>query len=320
MSICDLRIFNQGVTYQCAVEEGVTWETGRRKTVGTLKFTVLKDEALNFQEGNPVTFRYDGKIIFTGFVFTKERSDNRLIKVTAYDFLRYFKNKDTYVYTNKTAANLIRMLASDMSIPVGKLADTSYVIPSGVEENKELFEIAQNAIDTTLQATGVDHVLYADENGLNLQPLGAMKLDLLIDEETAETFSYSTSIDSETYNRIKLVYEDKDSGKREVYIAQNSASQANWGVLQLFEVLQDKTNAKQKADVYLKLYNRKKRSLTIKKIVGEAKARAGSLIAVKLNLGDLAVANYMIVETAKHTFNESSHVMDLTLVGGEFVG
>lgn len=307
------------MTYQCAVEEGVTWETGRRKTVGTLKFTVLKDEALNFHEGNPVTFRYNGQIIFTGFVFTKERSDNRLIKVTAYDLLRYFKNKDTYVYTNKTASNLIRMLASDMSIPVGKIVDTKYVIPSGVEENKELFEVAQNGIDTTLQATGVDHVLYANENGLNLQPLSAMKLDLLIDDETAGSFSYSTSIDNETYNRIKLVYEDKDSGKREIYIAQNSSTQARWGVLQLFEVLQDKTNAKQKADVYLKLYNRKKRSLTVKNIVGEAKARAGSVIPVKLNLGDLAVANYMIVETAKHTFNESSHLMDLTLVGGEFV-
>lgn len=319
MSICDLRIFNEGVTYQCAVEEGITWETGRRKTVGTLKFTVLKDEALNFHEGNPVAFRYNGKIIFTGFVFAKERSDNRLIKVTAYDFLRYFKNKDTYVYTNKTASNLIRMLASDMSIPVGKLADTKCVIASGVEENKELFEIAQNAIDTTLQATGVDHVLYADENGLNLQPLGAMKLDMLIDEETAETFSYSTSIDSETYNRIKLVYEDKDSGKREVYVTQDSSSQARWGILQFFEVLQDKANAKQKADVYLKMYNRKRRKLTVKNIRGESIARAGSVIPVQLYLGDLSVANYMIVETAKHTFNESSHLMDLTLVGGEFV-
>ena len=44
------------------------------------------------------------------------------------------------------------------------------------------------------------------------------------------------------------------------------------------------------------------------------------MVVVNLNLGDVAVQNFMLVENCKHTFNESEHRMDLTLRGGEFVG
>ena len=51
-----------------------------------------------------MSFRFNGANVFYGYVFKKSRSDNRLIKVTAYDQLRYFKNKDTISYVNKTYA------------------------------------------------------------------------------------------------------------------------------------------------------------------------------------------------------------------------
>ena len=63
--------------------------------------------------GNPVSFRFNGANVFYGYVFKKSRSDNRLIKVTAYDQLRYFKNKDTISYVNKTYADVLKMLAAD---------------------------------------------------------------------------------------------------------------------------------------------------------------------------------------------------------------
>jgi len=36
-------------------------------------------------------------------------------------------------------------------------------------------------------------------------------------------------------------------------------------------------------------------------------------------VGDLTVANFMMVESVKHTFNESDHRMDLKLIGGDFI-
>jgi len=43
------------------------------------------------------------------------------------------------------------------------------------------------------------------------------------------------------------------------------------------------------------------------------------MLVVKLDLEDIKVMNYMIVDSVKHTFKESEHFMDLKLIGGEFV-
>ena len=83
------------------IEGDIVWETTRSGAASSLTFTVVKDDTLNFHEGNPVSFRFNGSNVFYGYVFKKSRSDNRLIKVTAYDQLRYFKNKDTISYVNR---------------------------------------------------------------------------------------------------------------------------------------------------------------------------------------------------------------------------
>ena len=92
-----------------------------------------------------------------------------------------------------------------------------------------------------------------------------------------------------------------------------------FGVLQHFDTLQEGENGKEKADALLSLYNVKTRSLSIKDAIGNINVRAGSLIPVILNLGDVKLKNYMIVEKCKHEFKESEHFMNLTLKGGEFV-
>ena len=74
----------------------------------------------------------DGVPVFYGFVFEKSRkgSQEEMIRITVYDQLYYLKNKDTYVYTGKTAAEVVKMLAEDFGLRVGVLADTKYRIPS----------------------------------------------------------------------------------------------------------------------------------------------------------------------------------------------
>lgn len=71
MSKSKLYILSRGRIFECAVEEGVVWETHRKSTPGKLAFNVLKDEALGFHEGDAVRFDYDGHKIFFGFVFIK---------------------------------------------------------------------------------------------------------------------------------------------------------------------------------------------------------------------------------------------------------
>ncbi len=123
-----------------------------------------------------------------------------------------------------------------------------------------------------------------------------------------------------TYNKVKLVYDNKETGKRDVYIEQHGENMNRWGILQFYDTLQEGENGKAKAQALLQLYNQKTRRLQIKNALGDIRVRAGSLIPVQLNLGDIIVNNYLLVESCKHTFDLDEHFMDLTLRGGEFVG
>ena len=69
----------------------------------------------------------------------------------------------------------------------------------------------------------------------------------------------------------------------------------------------------------LSLYNKKTRKLKITDAFGDDRVRAGSMVVVNLNLGDISVCNWMLVEKCTHTYNEGEHWMDLTLRGGEFI-
>lgn len=310
--------------YQPAVEEGIEWSTERKDTPGKLTFKVLKDDILDFSEGSPVRMRVDGDNVFFGFVFKQQRDKNKIITVTAYDQLRYLKNKDTKVYEDKTASQFIRMIANDYSLNVGTLENTIYTIESRVEENTSLFEMISNALDMTLTNTGEMYVLYDDFGKLTLKHLSSMYVGvpgayLMIDEETGQNFDYTSSIDDDTYNKIKLTYDNEDSGYREVYIAQDSSNINKWGILQYYDTLQKGENGQAKANALLKLYNKKTRNLKITKAIGDNRVRAGSMIVVNLDLGDVKLKNWMLVEKCTHTYKENEHWMDLTLRGGEFV-
>lgn len=315
----ELLIQHGNKVYQPIVTGEIQWQTERKGVQGSLTFKVVKDATLNFTEGDSVRLKVDGKKVFYGFVFQKKRNKDGIITVTAYDQLRYLKNKDTYVYSNKTASEVVQMLAKDFGLQCGTMEDTKFKIESRVEDNQTLFDIIQNALDLTLQNKKEMYVLYDDFGKLTLKNIGNMKVGILIDEDTGENFDYTSSIDGETYNKIKLVYNNEKTGKRETYIAQDSSHINQWGVLQYFETIDEKTNGKAKADALLSLYNQKTRNLTIKGAFGDVRVRAGTLVAVSLNLGDIIANSFLLVEQAKHTFSESLHTMDLTLRGGEFI-
>lgn len=314
----ELLIQNGNRVFQPVLQDEVRWETERKGQPGKLTFSVVSDSIINFQEGNPVRLKVGGVNVFYGFVFKKERDKENIINVTAYDQLRYFKNKDTYIYSNKTAGELIQMIAADFNLRTGTLENTGFKIASRIEDNKSLFDIVQTALDLTLENRRKMYVLYDDFGRLTLKNVESMKLNLLIDDEAAENYKYTSTIDGETYNRIKLSYENDETGKREIYIAQDSRNINNWGVLQYFENIDSKVNGKAKADALLQLYNAKTRNLTINNAFGDVRVRAGSSLPIKLNLGDVNVQNFMIVEKVQHTFKNDEHMMNLTLRGGGF--
>jgi len=305
--------------YVPAVPDGVKWETDRKGSPGKLTFSVIIDKELKLTEGDNVRLTVDDTGIFNGFAFSKSRDKQNLVQVTAFDQLRYLCNKDTYVYRDKTASEVIKMVADDFSLQLGTIEDTSFKIGFRYEDNLSLFDIIYNALDLELSNTEKMYVLYDDFGKLTLKSLDSMKVDVLIDEATGENFDYSSTINDETYNKVKLYFDSKKK-KREAFSVEHEENIKSWGVLQLTDKVKEGEDGKSKADAMLKMHNVKTRRLKINKARGDVRVRAGCMVNVKLELGDVSVNNYMTVERCEHTFGESEHWMDLTLKGGEING
>lgn len=300
----------------------VTWE--RKGTPGKLTFTAKYDKKFKIVEGNAVTVAVDGVNFFFGFVFTRQMAKDGMMQYTVYDQLRYLKNKDTMIYKKKRADEVIKTIANKFNLQYGKLANTGHRI-SAIEDNITLFDIIQNALDETLMVKGKAYTLYDKAGKLRLTALSDMKVNsCLVDEETGEDFTYKTSIDNDVYNQIKLIYENKSEKKSkttyDIYITKSSKNINKWGVLQFVDKIDNPDVGKLKAKALLKLYNKKQRSITVTGVIGNKNVRAGSLVPVILDLQDIKIANYMLVEKVTHTFNNRQHVMDLVLSGGDFSG
>ena len=188
-----------------------------------------------------------------------------------------------------------------------------------VEDGKSLFDIMQDCLDQTLMNVGEMYVLYDDFGSLSLKNIANLAVNILIDSKTGENYKYSSSIDDQTYNKIKLVYDNKNTGQRDVYIAQDSSKMNEWGMLQYYDKLSEGENGKEKVESLLQLYNRKSKSFQITNAIGDVSVRAGCLLPVILDLGVAKVQSMMLVESCKHVFRENENFMNLTLRGGDFV-
>lgn len=313
-----LIIEHEGVSYIPIVEDGVKWDTERKGSPGKLTFKVIKDMKLNFSEGDVVKFYVDDTPVFFGFVFTKKRDKEHHIEVVAYDQLRYFKNKDTINFENCSASDVLREIIGRFGLSAGSIDETNFKYVSRLEDDKTMFDMVQNALDETLMNDRKLYVLYDDFGKICLRDIENMKLNVVINQNNAENFDYSSSIDN-TYNQIKLAYDNEESKKREIYITKHTENINRWGLLQYFEKLNNKLNGVQKAETLLTLYNRKQRNLSISNAFGDVRVRAGTSVIINLNLGDIEQNSYMVVESASHTFNKDEHMMNLTLRGSDFV-
>lgn len=146
----EMVIINGENQYLVEPVEAVKLTRGIDCQPAKLDFKVLKDDVLDFKEGNVVQFKVNNEIVFKGFVFEKDRDKNEEIRVLAYDQLRYLKNKDCYVYRNWTLTQLLQNIANDYGLTVGDLDNTQYVIPKRLEDNKTLADILMKALDLTI--------------------------------------------------------------------------------------------------------------------------------------------------------------------------
>jgi hypothetical protein len=264
--------------------------------------------------GDIVQVRFGQTNVFRGYVFSIGRNRDDVIQVKAYDQVRYLLNKNTYVFRGVTTGDVIRRIAADFNLKVGRIDDTGYLIPSMIEDNQTLLDVIEKANTLTMSSTGRFFVFFDDFGALSLREVTGFETGLYIGDQSLMTdYDYSREIDSNTYNRFKLYRDNEVTGKREVYMAQDSANIARWGVLQLYENVPDDLNIAQideKLTQLAKIHNREQQKLSLT-CIGDIRVRAGMYLPILIE--SLGIKQPMMIDEVKHQFRGADHTMTLTL-------
>lgn len=298
---------------------GIQWKTSRFGGAGSLDFTLIKNaiylaKAFTYQNGDIVKVKKDGKNVFYGYIFSIDGGRDEDVKIKAYDQLRYLQANDTYKFVGQTAGSIIKRIASDFKLKVGSIADTKYLIPTMLEDNKKLLDIIYKALDLTIISTGSNYVFYDDFGSLSLKNVKDMLVDFYVGEGSMLTnYSVKTSIDSDTYNQIVLYKDNEETKKREKYVAKDSANIKKWGLLQLYQSVDQNMNAAQISkmlDALAKVKNREAKTLKLEAI-GDIRIRAGSYVRILIT--EYGINQPFLVDSCTHSFDGADHTMTLEM-------
>ena len=140
-----------------------------------------------------------------------------------------------------------------------------------------------------------------------------MKTDLVLADNTHLTDVTLSKDIEDSYSVFKLVKDNEETGKRDLFEYKDSSKINKWGILQYFDVVDKGLNDGQinnQLNALYKLKGKEKKTLSIKS-VGEF-IRGGQSIAIIID--SLDIKQFFVVNEVKHTFeNGNDHEMDINL-------
>lgn len=283
-----------------------------------LQFRYIPNEIIQITNGTKIWFEYEDSYIFSGRVFTIGCSKDGEVEVTAYDLLRYLKAKDAIVIYQDTIQTLIKRMCRYFKFPMGFVQNNNFVLQTGIAYDKTWLDIIYDAIIEIRTEQGKMFRL-ADEFGqITLRDLMDLRTKYVITNSNIRQpkeiyctdYSYETSIDHDTYNYVKLVSEDKASGKLCEIDVGDKENVKKYGLLQYFEKEDSTSNAskmKNKANALLKIYNSETENLSFQ-CLGNTEIRAG--VSLEARIDGICENKMMIVRKATHKYLPY-HTMDL---------
>lgn len=294
------------------------WATSLWDQPGKLTFDVIETHGEYFYEGANVVLEVDSTKLFDGYVFVRKRTEST-ISVTAYDRIRYLQNKDTKVFENSSLNEIFTTICTEQQLKFKIVKGSTYKTAPVAHDNKAYYQMIKRALDESFLATN-QYIQLRDSAGqLELVDIADLVTDLVLGDASLVTgFQFTSSIDEQTYNYIKLVQENKKAKKRDVYVAMDSNNIRKWGRLQYFEKVDEEMNEAQikaRTDQFLKLYNRKTKSLKISAI-GDIRVREGCGIGLaisQLENEGIPYLQYAFIVASKHRFQNDLHTMDLDI-------
>ena len=289
--------------------------TQRFDAPSSLSFTCLEESGIAIPEGSSVEFAVEDVKVFKGYIFTAERNRDGEVSYTARDQIRYLKANASYLFQNMSLPQIIQQIAAAFGLSVGEMEEPGYIFPYLDKENESCMDIIFDALSQTIVQTGKIYNFYDDCGKLTLKEAKNMFIQTMIGDRSLVTdYTYKRDIDSDTYNRIKLVRKNKESGRTDAYVHEDTDTIKTWGLLQYYDEVDENLNAAQIDEMckqYLQYYNRVLQTITIDAI-GVPGLRAGMIIPVKIGaINELSMVRLMLAEKVTHTFDDGGHTMSI---------
>lgn len=339
-----------GVRYDISnIVEEIRNETHISDYPGKLEFSFHDNTDVQIKNGNTVYLSIDETKIFSGFVFSTQVDEDNFVKVTAYDCLRYFKNTDFLIIQEgetdegiplNTIYEVVATCCMRNNLKALKIVEAlgpnegPTRLSPYIFNGNTYFEIIEHCIDEMLVRKGIWYFVRAVRNEFdrveirNIRNLNDDEPVIIItdDEQLIRKYTYSRSIDEDTFNQIRYTKEVEEGEgsekitKRYHYMVSNQASINEWGTLQYFENLNDSSltedQIQERAAMMLKLKNRETQSFRIT-IDGSKYVFAGAPVYVNIvNLTPYGFINgkLYIVESCTHIIKGTDYSTDLNLL------
>ena len=301
------------------LEGGVEWYASIKGKAGRLKFKVVRDGIVNFVEGDKVTLSVEGRVVFSGFVMTKERTSEQIISVTAYDQMFYLvRNKATYVFLNKGADEIIQTIAADYGLQVGYISDSGWKIPQRIEEGETLVDIILSALEICGQATGKEYFLFDQGGALVVKERNEMVTDAVLKcDGGISDYEYKTDISKDTYNAVRLYHAGRKETERKAWEVEKADKVKEWGRMQYYKRVAytlNQAQLKEMAESILKEKCRVVKKLTIENINGDMLLYAGNSIWLEIpDLAEISLRGRALIESCTHIFEDGEHRMQMDI-------
>lgn len=310
------------------VTESVTLQGQRYQAPRSIQANIITKQGsqtyYRVSEGDTVLFKWKGKELFRGIVFSRTPVEGKLT-FTAYDMLQYLvKNQDVYVFSNQRADQILRRIGADFQIPMTSIANTGHVMKSLVFKNDtSLYDIILKALKETKRQTGRNYQIYSAKGKMGLRAWPDPE-DVWVIESGVNLigYQYSTSIE-ETATRVKMRTSVDEQGKNKkkgsksdiVVIEQDKAGQSQYGILQYVETVTGQINQPQlQKRAKVRLAEKKGVKQEVKSIQALGIPELQSGLPIYLKIPEINIKKTYWIDQDKHEFNGVKHTMTIDVI------
>lgn len=306
--------------------ELMTGAPGKVEIMLTITPTARRSRELDFltkarigedvKHGHIVQYSVNGKGVFLGYITKVGQDALNTVMITAYDQIFWLGSKDIYYRFDKTASQVFADICTRKTHPqIQYRIDTpSRVVlePYNFSTNETLYSIIEQSIDMANIGENKRYLIRDEFGTLVFTEVGELYSGIRLgDYEYIIGYQYESSIQSDTYNHIKVFRANEELGMYDTWVAQDGDTMKRWGRLtRLVEADERLTEAEiiAKAEKFLEFFNRPNETMSILGM-GHLGVYAGNII--RLNIEGIELRGNFWVTSAIHTFRNFYHSMDL---------